>query len=142
VISIALAMLLRFSAHRASACTFRGVAEIMSTRHGRMLISIAKSIVRVLAVGTLLLWFAPGLRNGLAGWHLSRLALLGGALEPGGGQTRLRVHGRAERDRGRAEVIGRADGRHAAGPRESYRRALLQDDATVTFAASERLFFE
>jgi hypothetical protein len=45
-----------------------------------MLISIAKSIVRVLAVGTLLLWFAPGLRNGLAGWHLSRLALLGGAL--------------------------------------------------------------
>jgi hypothetical protein len=49
-VAILLGAILGFAAHRASICTVRAVAEVMSSRSGYMLASIAKSVLWVWAV--------------------------------------------------------------------------------------------
>lgn len=79
-IAILLAAILGFAAHRASICTVRAVAEIMSSRSGFMLASIGKSVLWVWAVTIPLFWLMPAAGTGLSGWSLTGFAVLGGFL--------------------------------------------------------------
>lgn len=79
-LSIALAALLGFAAHRASICTVRAVAELMSTGSAHMLISFAKSVLWVLAITIPVLWFVPEVQRGQAGWAMSTLSVVGGGI--------------------------------------------------------------
>lgn len=78
--SIALAALLGFASHRASICTVRAVAELVSTGHGHILLSIAKSILWVLAITIPLMWLMPEARRDQTEWALSALTLVGGGI--------------------------------------------------------------
>jgi uncharacterized membrane protein YedE/YeeE len=74
----ALAAILGFAAHRASLCTVRAVAELMSSRRAFMLISVGKSILWASAI-TLPFFLLSGRSVPPAGaWQLSGLAMLGG----------------------------------------------------------------
>jgi len=79
-LTILLAAILGFAAHRASICTVRAVAEIMSSRSGYMFASIGKSMLWVWAVMIPLFWLMPGARTALSGWSLTGFAVLGGFL--------------------------------------------------------------
>ncbi len=76
--AIVLALVLGFAAHRASICTVRAVAEVMSSRSGYMLASIGKSVLWVWAVTIPLFWLMPAAGTGLSGWSLTGAAVLGG----------------------------------------------------------------
>src|SRR5258708_31615722 len=78
--SIVLAALLGFASHRASICTVRAVSELVSTGRGHILMSIAKSIVWVLAITIPLTWLMPEARGHQAEWALSALTLVGGGI--------------------------------------------------------------
>jgi hypothetical protein len=78
LLSAALAALLGFSAHRASICTVRAVAEVMSTRRAYMLASIGKSILWVLTITIPIVWLVPATHADMTGWGFSGVALLGG----------------------------------------------------------------
>ena len=78
--SIVLAALLGFASHRASICTVRAVAELVSTGRGHILISIAKSILWVLAITIPVTWLMPQARGYQTEWSLSALALVGGGI--------------------------------------------------------------
>ena len=78
--SIMLAAIVGFAAHRASICTVRAVAEIMSTGRAYCLASFGKSVLWVLAVAVTFLWIDPAIASGLNGWELSRQTLMGGLL--------------------------------------------------------------
>lgn len=78
LVSIGLAALLGFSAHRASICTVRAVAEVMSTGRGYMLASIAKTILWVLVISLPIVWLAPASPDPVMGWRLSTVGLFGG----------------------------------------------------------------
>ena len=79
-ISLVLAMILGFAAHRASICTVRAVAETMHSGTAFMFASIGKSILWILAVTLPVYWLFPNLIEGLVGWQLSATALAGGFL--------------------------------------------------------------
>lgn len=79
VICILFAVLLGFTTHRASICTVRAVAEVMSSRTMFMLASIGKSALWVIALALPVLWLMPA-RAGFTGWELSAAALAGGLL--------------------------------------------------------------
>jgi uncharacterized membrane protein YedE/YeeE len=80
VVSLFAAALLGFAAHRASFCTVKAVAEILSTRRAYMLTSFAKIALWVSAIALPLSWLAPPivLINGT--WAFGTPALVGGAL--------------------------------------------------------------
>ena len=78
VFAALLAMILGFAAHRASICTVRTIAEIMSARTGYMLASIGKSVLWVWAVTIPIFWLMPALGTGVDGWSLTGYAMLGG----------------------------------------------------------------
>jgi hypothetical protein len=78
--SIVLAALLGFASHRASICTVRAVAEVVSTGRGHILMSIAKSILWVLAITMPFLWLMPEARGDQTEWALSALTLVGGGI--------------------------------------------------------------
>lgn len=80
VLSIALAGLLGFSANRASICTVRAVAELVSTGRVYILASITKSILWVLAITVPAIWLLPEARGDQTGWTLSTLTLAGGMI--------------------------------------------------------------
>ncbi|MEA2910967.1 MAG: uncharacterized protein QOJ15_3048 [Bradyrhizobium sp.] len=80
VFAVALAFVLGFAAHRASICTVRAVAEVMSARSGSIFLSIGKSILWVWALVIPVLAFMPAAGIGLAGWSLTGTAVLGGFL--------------------------------------------------------------
>ena len=80
IISLVLAVILGFAAHRASVCTVRAVAEVMHARTGYMFASIAKSILWIVAVTVPVFWFFPATTEGLAGWSLGGWSLTGTAL--------------------------------------------------------------
>jgi len=80
VLAVSLAMILGFAAHRASICTVRTVAEIMSARTGHMLASIGKSVLWVWAVTIPIFWLMPALGTGISGWSLTGYAMLAGLL--------------------------------------------------------------
>jgi uncharacterized membrane protein YedE/YeeE len=76
--AVVLALVLGFAAHRASICTVRAVAEIMSSRRGYMLASIGKSVLWVWAVTIPIFWLMPASGTELNGWSLTGVAVLGG----------------------------------------------------------------
>ena len=75
-ISVLFAALIGFAAHRASICTVRAAAELISTRTAFMLASIAKSALWVMLLTLPLFLLAPP--YALAGWPVTGAALLGG----------------------------------------------------------------
>jgi uncharacterized membrane protein YedE/YeeE len=78
--SMALAMELGFAANRASICTVRAVAEVISTGRARMLLSTAKSVMWVLAITLPIAWFFPDVGRARVGWAFPGLSLAGGFL--------------------------------------------------------------
>jgi uncharacterized protein len=78
VVSCLLAAMLGFAAHRASVCTVRGVAEVLSTGRGYMLLSIAKSVFWVFAVTIPFFWLFSPASAGVSGWQLTGMTMLGG----------------------------------------------------------------
>jgi uncharacterized protein len=80
IVCCAFAGLLGFAAHRASICTVRAVAEILSARTAFMLASIGKSALWVIALTLPFLWLAPGAAPPIGGWQLTATALAGGLL--------------------------------------------------------------
>lgn len=77
VIAIILGMIMGFAAHRASICTVRAVAEVMSARSAHMFASLGRSWLWIWAVTIPFLWLVPG-AAAVDGWALTGLALLGG----------------------------------------------------------------
>jgi hypothetical protein len=58
-VSLGLAFILRFTAHRTGICTVAAVGEVMSTRHARMFLGFLKTVLWVLAVHALLVLWMP-----------------------------------------------------------------------------------
>lgn len=78
VVASFFAALLGFAAHRASICTVRAVAEVISARTAYMLASIGKSSLWVIALTVPFLWLVPAAAYGIGGWQLTATALAGG----------------------------------------------------------------
>jgi uncharacterized membrane protein YedE/YeeE len=78
ILASALAAILGFAAHRASVCTVRGVAEVISSRTGHMLASIGKSVLWVIAVTIPVSLLMPSAGANLTWWPLTGAAVLGG----------------------------------------------------------------
>jgi uncharacterized membrane protein YedE/YeeE len=78
IVAIVLAAILGFAAHRASVCTVRAVAEIISSRRAYMFASVGRSVLWVWAVTLPLFWLSPAVGAAISGWQLSGLAVLGG----------------------------------------------------------------
>jgi uncharacterized membrane protein YedE/YeeE len=79
-ISIVLAVVLGFAAHRASVCTVRAVAEAMHSKTAFMFASIGKSALWILVFTLPVFWLIPSTTAGLAGWQLNATAVVGGFL--------------------------------------------------------------
>lgn len=80
IVSWAVAATLGFAAHRASICTVRAVAELLSTGRAYCLLSFGKSVLWVLSIILPLLWLDPGLGASIHGHALSAASLAGGFL--------------------------------------------------------------
>jgi len=80
IVACLFAGLLGFAAHRASICTVRAVAEIMSARSAHMLWSIAKSALWVIALTLPFFWLVPAAAAGIGGWQVTAATFLGGFL--------------------------------------------------------------
>lgn len=81
VVSALLAAWLGFTAHRASICTVRAVAEVMTSRRAYIFMSFVKTAAWVIALSFPLAWWLPGAHNPLTdGWPLTYFALAGGFL--------------------------------------------------------------
>jgi uncharacterized protein len=78
ILAFMLAAVLGFAAHRASICTVRAVAEMVSSRTAHMLGSIAKSALWVIAITLPVVLLMPAAGANLSGWRLTGAALLGG----------------------------------------------------------------
>jgi uncharacterized protein len=78
-LAFVLAAILGFAAHRASVCTVRAVAEVLSSRTAYALIGIGKTVLWTFAftaIATFLL--VPSANAQLAAWPLTGAAMLGG----------------------------------------------------------------
>jgi len=80
LISLLLAAALGFAAQRASICSVRAVAELLSTARAYCLLSFGKSVLWVLAVIFPVLWLDPSLAESFGGFALSPASVLGGFL--------------------------------------------------------------
>ena len=78
VLAVVLALILGFASHRASICTVRAVAEVMSSRRASMFASVIRSVLWVWAVTLPLFWLMPSAATGIAGWQFTGMAMLGG----------------------------------------------------------------
>jgi len=78
VASMFLAALLGIGAHRASICTVKAVAEILTTRRAEMLASFGKTVLWVIAITIALAWLAAEAVAPVTVWRLSLLGLVGG----------------------------------------------------------------
>jgi uncharacterized membrane protein YedE/YeeE len=79
-ISLVLAVVLGFAAHRASVCTVRAVAEAMHSKTAFMFASIGKSVLWILVFTLPVFWLVPSTAASLAGWQLNAAAVAGGFL--------------------------------------------------------------
>lgn len=80
-VAAGLAAILGFAAHRASICTVKAVAEVMTTGGVVMLTSMAKVVAWVVCVTAVLSLVLPGEAHvEPARWQLSAYSVLGGAL--------------------------------------------------------------
>jgi uncharacterized membrane protein YedE/YeeE len=59
LVSFFLVAWLGFAAHRASICTVKAVAEVLSTHQAYMFLSFAKTVLWVMAISLPILWLAP-----------------------------------------------------------------------------------
>src|SRR5260370_15194987 len=73
-----LAAILGFATHRASVCTVRAIAELLSSRRGFMLASIIKSILWASAVTIPFFLISMTMPPQAGAWQLSVAAVLGG----------------------------------------------------------------
>jgi len=78
LLSLSLAALLGFAAHRASVCSVKAVAEVIATGKAYLFASIGKSVLWVILITIPFLWLVPAARTSLVGWQFSSVALLGG----------------------------------------------------------------
>jgi uncharacterized membrane protein YedE/YeeE len=78
VIACVLAAILGFAAHRASVCTVRAIAELVSSRTGYILASIGKSMVWVVVITIPVLLLVPSAHANVSGWSFTGAAVLGG----------------------------------------------------------------
>jgi hypothetical protein len=76
--AVALAAILGFATHRASICTVRAVAELMSSRRALMLASVGKSILWASAVTIPFFLLSMSAPPQSGAWTLSITAVLGG----------------------------------------------------------------
>jgi hypothetical protein len=75
-----LAAILGFVAHRASVCTVKAVAEVVSTGQGYMFLSFLKTVLWVMAITIPFVWWLPEAHGGQRSWGISATVLLGGFL--------------------------------------------------------------
>jgi uncharacterized membrane protein YedE/YeeE len=80
VLACVLAAMLGFAAHRASVCTVRAVAEVVSSRTAYMLASIVKSVLWVVAITLPIFLLMPSAGANLGGWPLTATAVVGGCV--------------------------------------------------------------
>jgi uncharacterized protein len=78
VVTAILAAILGFSAHRASICTVRAVAELLHSRRGFMLTSIVKSMLWISAVTIPFYLLSKASPPQAGAWQLSVMTMLGG----------------------------------------------------------------
>jgi len=79
-ISLPLAVLLGFTAHRAGLCMVRTVAEIISTRKAYMLVTILKTVLWVMAVSVSIFLFLPDAAAPNQSSAITAAAIIGGFL--------------------------------------------------------------
>lgn len=80
ILSLFLVAFLGFASHRASLCTVRAVAEILSTRRAYLLWSFAKTVLWVMAASLTIMWLAPGQALKFQSAAPTLVALAGGFL--------------------------------------------------------------
>jgi uncharacterized membrane protein YedE/YeeE len=80
VSSLMLAAILGFAAHRASVCTVKAVAEVVSTGQGYMFLSFLKTVLWVMAITIPFMWWWPEAHGAQRSWGISATVLLGGFL--------------------------------------------------------------
>ena len=80
ILACVLAAVLGFAAHRASVCTVRAVAEVVSSRTAYMLASIVKSVLWVVAITLPIFLLMPSASANLGGWPLTATAVAGGCI--------------------------------------------------------------
>jgi uncharacterized protein len=78
VVTAVLAAVLGFATHRASICTVRAIAELMSSRRAFMLASVGKSILWASAITIPFYLFSMTAPPQHGAWQLSSMAALGG----------------------------------------------------------------
>ena len=79
-ISLMLASVLGFVAHRASVCTVKAVAEVVSVGQGYMFLSFFKTVLWVMAITVPFMWWWPDAQGANQTWAMSTPALMGGLL--------------------------------------------------------------
>ena len=79
-ISLPLAVLLGFTAHRAGLCMVRTVAEIFSTRKAYMMVTILKTVLWVMAVSASIFLFLPDAATPNWSYAITVAAVTGGFL--------------------------------------------------------------
>ena len=79
-ISLPLAILLGFTAHRAGLCMVRTVAEIFSTRKAYMMVTILKTVLWVMAVSASIFLFLPDAATPNWSYAITVAAVTGGFL--------------------------------------------------------------
>jgi uncharacterized membrane protein YedE/YeeE len=79
-VSLPLAALLGFAVHRASLCTVRTVAEILSTRKAYMMAAMLKAVLWVMAVSVPIFMFLPGTATPNRSYAITFAAIIGGFL--------------------------------------------------------------
>lgn len=77
-LSITLAFILGYTAHRTGICTVAAVGELMSTRRARMFLSFLKTILWVLVVYTFLMLWMPDIARSWRYYPVSVFAVIGG----------------------------------------------------------------
>lgn len=80
IFSLFVAAILGFSAHRASICTVKAVAEVLSTRRAYMFLSFLKTILCVEIVSLFLMWWWPSAGGSDHAWALTWFSMAGGFL--------------------------------------------------------------
>lgn len=80
ILSLFLAAWLGFAAHRASLCTVKAVAEVLSTGKAYMFLSFAKIVLWVMAIALPILWLVLAKDVTVQGHAFNSNALLGGFL--------------------------------------------------------------
>ncbi len=78
VISLGLAGLLGFAAHRASICTVMAVTEVLTTRRAFMLVSFVKTVAWVMLITLAVSLVSPTAQR--SGWSVSAQSMVGGLL--------------------------------------------------------------